>query len=215
MAHGRLGLTLLAPGCAAHSGRAAAPLRAWWEDRGAARPELRPSTVITPPPPLIASPQALLAAQDESDAALMRDFETFDPEQLASHGVASSTLLGACRARLAQCKTRLRTAADVTSGLKTRLNAAVGEAGAIEVPLEALHAALPHRDGTPLEVEPCVPTLHKLLDDLDGLKADSAASLAAAHAAEQQQQREAHLGERLLQQQLAGTIEQATASKIV
>ena len=154
---------------------------------------------------------ALLAAEDESDAALMQEYEAFDPEKLATGGVASSSALGACRARLAQCKTRLRTAADVTRGLTSRLSAAVPGIEAIEAPLEELHASLPHLDGTPLEAEPCVPALRKLLDDLDGFKADGAASLAAAHAAEQQQQRElaVQLGEGLLLRQLAGTLEEA------
>ena len=155
---------------------------------------------------------ALLAAEDESDAALMRKYETFDPEKLASGGVNSSILLGTCRSRLAQCRTRLRTAADVTRELTSRLSAAGPGIEAIEAPLEALHASLPHLDGTPLEAEPCVPALRKLLDDLDGLKADGAASLAAAHAAEQQQRGAAvRLGEGLLLRQLAGTLEQAMA----
>jgi hypothetical protein len=116
------------------------------------------------------------------------------------------------RARLAQCRTRLRTAADVTRGLKSRLCAAEPGIEAIEAPLERLHASLPHLDGTPLEAEPCVPALRKLLDDLDGLKADGAASLAAAHAAEQQQRGSAvRLGEGLLLRQLAGTLEEAMA----
>ncbi len=44
---------------------------------------------------------ALLAGEDESDAALMREYHFFDPEKLATGGHASSGLLTACRARLA------------------------------------------------------------------------------------------------------------------
>ena len=155
---------------------------------------------------------ALLASEDESDAALMREYHDFDPEKLATGGNASSGLLGACRARLAQCRTRLRTAADVTKGLVNRLTTGLPSLEAIEAPLEELQASLPHLDGTPLEAEPCVPALRKLLDDLDGLKADGAASLAAAHQAEQRQRGEAvQLGEGLLVHHLAGTLEEAMA----
>jgi hypothetical protein len=155
---------------------------------------------------------ALLASEDESDAALMREYHDFDPEKLATGGNASSGLLGACRARLAQCRTRLRTAADVTKGLVNRLATGLPSLEAIEAPLEELQASLPHLDGTPLEAEPCVPALRKLLDDLDGLKADGAASLAAAHQAEQRQRGEAvQLGEGLLVHHLAGTLEEAMA----
>ena len=155
---------------------------------------------------------ALLAGEDESDAALMREYHFFDPEKLATGGHASSGLLTACRARLAQCRTRLRTAADVTKGLVNRLTTGMSSLEAIEAPLEELQAALPHLAGTPLEEEPCVPALRKLLDDLDGLKVDGAAALAAAHSAEQQGRGEAvQMAEGLLVHHLAGTLDEAMA----
>ena len=43
-------------------------------------------------------------------------------------------------------------------------------------------AGLPHLDGTPLEEEPCVPALRTLLESLEGMKGDAAATLAAAQA---------------------------------
>ena len=70
----------------------------------------------------------------------------------------------------------------LSSGLADRFASARDDVASLDPDEETLVAGLPHLDGTPLEEEPCVPALRTLLESLEGMKGDAAATLAAAQA---------------------------------
>ena len=119
----------------------------------------------------------LLKIEDTADAELIGK----NP-QLTLAALPSSARLGRCRADLADDQERLKQAEKITKGLADRFASARDDVASLDPDEETLVAGLPHLDGTPLEEEPCVPALRTLLESLEGMKGDAAATLAAAQA---------------------------------
>jgi len=119
----------------------------------------------------------MLTSQDEADAMLLSEEPRVQLENLNT--TATLTRL---RKDIDSLKERMDKAEQVTRELRIRFHEAAPELGMIDKPLKDLESKMPHLDGTPLEVEPCVPALYALFEQLDELKAESAAAIAAAKA---------------------------------
>ena len=108
----------------------------------------------------------------------------------------------------------LEQAGEVTLRLEERLIKSRADIEATDLPVAELEVMLPHLDGTPLEQEDCVIALRRLLDQLEALATDSAASIAAARAMLQQTENDPAVGEELLNRAEGVTVEAALQAKM-
>ena len=88
---------------------------------------------------------------------------------------------------------------ETTKKQGERLDAALEEIELLTHSMDEIEGMMPHLDGTPLEQEPCVKALRKLIEDLDQIKVDSAAQMVVLREKAEYQQKDASLGEELVQ----------------
>ena len=88
---------------------------------------------------------------------------------------------------------------ETTKKQGERLDAALEEIELLTHSMDEIEGKMPHLDGTPLEQEPCVKALRKLIEDLDQIKVDSAAQMVVLREKAEYQQKDASLGEELVQ----------------
>ena len=89
---------------------------------------------------------------------------------------------------------------ETTKKQGERLDAALEEIEQLTHSMDEIEGMMPHLDGTPsLEQEPCVKALRKLIEDLDQIKVDSAAQMVVLREKAEYQQKDASLGEELVQ----------------
>jgi len=135
----------------------------------------------------------LLSAEEDKDAQFLSENPALSLSQLRS-----SDTMSQCRTELHAARGHLRQAVDVTHKLRERLDKASDEIALIEAPVEQLAQQMPHKDGTPLSNEPCVPALYDLMHRLSQIKVQVEESIARWRRLKAEQQQSAALGEALL-----------------
>ena len=88
---------------------------------------------------------------------------------------------------------------ETTKKQGERLDAALEEIELLTHSMDEIEGMMPHLDGTPLEQEPCVKALRKLIEDLYQIKDDSTAQMDVLREKAEYQQKDASLGEELVQ----------------
>ena len=138
--------------------------------------------------------EAMLKTESEKDQTLTDEVPAANLSSMRS-----SMALTTCRSTVSAAAEKVKTANSVTKKLGTRLDAAMDDLTALTPSIHEIEAQMPHLDGTPLEEEPCVGALRTLLESLDQIKVDSAATLGSARQmADEQRNETERLGVALL-----------------
>jgi chromosome segregation ATPase len=116
-------------------------------------------------------------------------------EKVCLSAMASTDALVNCRSAVSVSRERLKTAGKVTAGLARRLDEATSEMAQLSKPIAEIESGIPHLEGTPLAQEPSVRELHSLLEQLEQIKVDTAATISAARAAADAQKADVWVGE--------------------
>jgi len=142
--------------------------------------------------------QSILDREEEEDKKFVAEQSSLpNPEgKLAS--LKTSEDLTMCRSKLSDRKSQFDKAKEVTKGLCKRMDEELDSLMLITKSIAEIEAEMPHLDGTTLEQEPCVGELRSLIQQLEQLKIDSSATLGAAKAQADAQERDLSLCERVL-----------------
>jgi hypothetical protein len=142
--------------------------------------------------------QSILDKEEEEDKKFVAEQTSLSNPEGKLASLKTTEDLTMCRSKLSDRKSQFVKAKDVTKKLCKRMDEELDSLMLITKSIAEIEAEMPHLDGTTLEQEPCVGELRSLIQQLEQLKIDSSATLGAAKAQADAQERDLSLCERVL-----------------